>query len=156
MNGRGADPQHGAAPRSPWRDSEISTTAITVLVGAIAIVAASFSAKHATSLPQQTMWLDVAVAGFAVSATGLGLWLMRGRRAVGERRVSLVSLEPAVPEPAPVRPSPVKRSTRTAPSLFVRVPGTRRLHDRACPLVAGKEVEPAALDTGEPCGVCTP
>jgi hypothetical protein len=128
----------------------------TVLFGQSAVITAWFGADRVASLTGRAMWLNVAVAGFALSAVGLGLWLMRGRRAVGERRMSLVSLGPVAPEPAAARPPAATRSTVTAPYQLVRVPGTRRIHDPACPLVAGKEVEPAAPGAGEPCGVCTP
>lgn len=141
--------------RTPWRDADIVMVAITGLLGLIAIAAAWFAASHAAGLAARGMWLNMAVAGFAVSATGLALWLMRGRRAVGERRMSLVSLEPV----APAEPEPAARpvgSGDTGTVRVVRIPGTRHAHDRGCPLVAGKRVEPATLADGAPCGVCMP
>lgn len=136
----------------PWRDIDITIVAITVLLGLITILTAWFNADHTASPTSQAMWLNLAVAGFAVSATGCGLWLMRGRRAIGERRATLVSLDRPTPEPPP----PPTRPTHTAPTQSVRIPGTRHIHHPDCPLVTGKAVKPAALTTGEPCRVCTP
>lgn len=137
------------SPASPWRDSDLTVTALLSLLGLIAIIIAWFRANHTSSLTDEILWLNVAVTGFAVTAIGLALWLMRGRRAIGERRLSLVSFEPAVPGPAVRR----QRVARTSSEL-VRVPGTRHVHDPDCPLVAGKQVEPAEAGTGQRCGVC--
>lgn len=132
---------------------------ITVLLGLITILAAWFGSSHTASLTGRMLWLNAAVAGFAVAAIGLGLWLMAGRRAVGERRFSLVSLEEPAAEPASAKAGRrMKRGSGETASLeLVRVPGTRRVHAPDCPLVAGKQVEQAAVsETSERCGVCTP
>lgn len=150
MTGRGAS---GLA----WRDSDIVLVAAMTLLGLIGLIAAWFGASGTADLDAQAMWLNVAVAGLMVSFVGYALWFMRGRQAIGERRTSLVALES--PEPAAVpaagRPSPVPRG-ETAPIRTVRVPGTRLVHDGGCPLVAAKEVEPAAPGSGKQCGVCRP
>lgn len=142
-----------------WRDSDFVWVGIVGLLGLIAITAAWFGASGTASPTAQAVWLNVAVGGFVVASAGFGLWLMRGRAAVGARRVSLVALERPAPEPASPRlvhasPRPAPRGA-TAPIHAVRVPGTRRVHDPECPLVAGKEIEPVAPGSGEPCGVCT-
>lgn len=143
-------------PGWAWRDSDVVMVSVTALIGVIAIIAAWFGASGSSSLTRQSLWLNLAVAGFAVASVGLCLWLMRGRRAVGERRVSLVALDPVDDErdhpPALPRRSPID----TASLELVRAPGMRRVHDPACPLVAGKRVEPASLRDGAPCAVCTP
>lgn len=142
-------------PGWAWRDSDLVVVSITALLGLIAIIAAWFGASGSHSLTQQAMWLNLAVAGFAVSSVGLCLWLMRGRRAIGERRVALVSLDPVEDEPAS---APVRRPAAGSTASFdlVRAPGMRRVHDPACPLVAGKPVERANPGDGEPCAVCAP
>lgn len=137
-----------------WRDSDVAMVGIVGLLGLVAIIAAWFGASGTASPMAQTVWLNVAVGGFVVSSVGFGLWLMRGRAAVGARRVSLVALELPEPERASSRSRPAPRAA-TAPIHAVRVPGTRRVHDLACPLISGKEIEPVAPGSGEPCGVCT-
>lgn len=145
-----------------WRDADVVMVGIVGLVGVVAIIAAWFGAAGTASPATQAVWLNVAVAGFVVSAAGFGLWLMRGRRAVGERRVSLVAL--AEPESEPVEVGSrsgtpavtVMVPGGTAPIGAVRVVGGRLVHDPGCPLVAGKELEPVAPGSGAPCGVCVP
>lgn len=135
-----------------WRDGDIALVVATALVGLIAILAAWFGASGSPTLTNQVAWLNLAVAGFAIFAIGNCLWLLRGRRAVGERRVALISLEAEEGE------SPVASTASTAFSTvsleLVRGAGMARVHYPDCPLVAGKALEPAGLSVGEPCGVC--
>jgi len=143
-----------ARPGWAWRDTDVVMVAVTTVLGFSGIAGAWFGADGASSLAQQAMWLNVAVAAFAVSGVGLCLWLMRGRRAVGERRAGLVSLDPVDDEP-PAAPARVRRGG-TGELTLVRATGMRRVHDPSCPLVEGKHVEPATLGDGEPCAVCEP
>jgi hypothetical protein len=150
---------NGADRRAePWRDGDILMVCATTLVGLAVIVAAWFGAGGTVSAARQAAWLNVAVAGFAVSSGGLCLWLLRARRAVGERRVALISLAPPgepQEEPGAARPSRRAEATdTTVPLRLVRAAGMERLHHPECPLVAGKDVTPAGLDDGDPCGVC--
>lgn len=143
------------APGLAWRDSDIVMVSITSLLGVIATVTAWFGATDAGSLAQQTAWLHVAVAGFAVSGIGLSVWLLRGRRAVGDRRVGLISLEdPDGEVPHASRTGRGKAPGPTEPMGLVRAPGMARVHHRDCPLVAGKPAEPAHPSDGDHCGVC--
>lgn len=137
-----------------WSDSDVVLVGLLGMLGLIGIGAAWFGASGTAAPGAQAAWLNVAVAGFVVSATGSALWLLRGRAAVGARRVSLIALEPPS-APAAARPRPAPRA-RTEPIRTVQVPGTRRVHDPACPLISGKEYEPIAPGSGQPCGVCTP
>lgn len=144
-----------SAPRLAWRDSDIVLVATASLLGLIAIAAASFGAHRADSPARQTAWLHLAIVGLALTGLGIGLWLLRGRRAVGDRRVALISLEGAgvdTPDSATARPSAVPG--RTEHLGLVRAAGMDRLHHRNCPLVAGKPVVPVRLGDGERCGVC--
>ncbi len=137
----------------PWRDADLISVSITALIGVIMIVAAWFGAAGTASLTQQAFWATLAIAGLTVSGVGLSLWLLRLRRTIGQRRAALVSLDPpAAAEPAPLRAH--RHDTASLP--LVRADGMRKVHDPVCPLVAGKDVEPAALGDGEPCAVCQP
>ncbi|MGP3923304.1 hypothetical protein [Streptomyces sp. 8N616] len=151
MSGAGRRPE-------PWRDGDVLTVCATTLIGLAVIVAAWFGASGTVSAPRQAAWLNVGVAGFAVSAGGLCLWLLRLRRAVGERRVALISLAPQEDSEEASRtaasPRPARPADTTVPLPLVRAAGMARLHHPDCPLVAGKDVTPAGLDDGEPCGVC--
>lgn len=143
------------APGLAWRDSDFVLVSIALLLGVIATVTASFGASGAGSLAQQNAWFHVAVAGFAISGIGLSMWLLRGRRAVGDRRVALISL--GDPDPEVPRASRTGRGAAlgaTEPLGLVRAAGMARVHHRDCPLVAGKPTEPAHLGDGDHCGVC--
>ncbi len=132
-----------------WRDGDVLMVVLTALVCVVAITVGWFGASGSATLTHQVAYLNLAVAGFAVFAGGNCLWLLRGRRAVGERRAALIALEPA----EPVRQAPAAVPA-TASWQLVRGAGMRRLHQPDCPLVAGKPVEPVGLADGEPCGVC--
>jgi hypothetical protein len=68
---------------------------------------------------------------------------------IGQRRVSAL-----------LRPIEVlvdARLVAPAPDAFVSVPGARRYHRAACPLVSNKTVIPVVPgDADQPCGVCAP
>lgn len=142
--------------RLAWADGDIVMVSLTALVGGIAIVAAWFGAGGTATPSQQGFWLQLAIGGFAVSAAGLSLWLLRGRRAVGERRVALVSLDPGSEPPVAEQPGRGARgvSASTAPLGLVRAAGMTHVHHAGCPLMAGKTALSAGLGEGEPCGVC--
>lgn len=144
--------------RLAWGDGDIVMVSIVALVGLGAIMGAMLGASRATTPAGQATWLSMAAAGFAFSALGMCLWLLRGRRAVGERRVALISLEADHEQPAAQvgRWNGTHPQNSTTPKSLVRVVGMERVHRCDCPLVAGKPAEPASLADGEPCGVCAP
>lgn len=139
----------------PWNDGDVVMVSATAIVGLAAIVGAWFGAGGSPLAERQAAWLNLAIAGIAIFAAGNCLWLLRVRRAVGERRVSLVALAPAEPE-SPDVPAPRTRLDSPAGSArgLVRGAGMARVHQPDCPMVVGKPVEPAELGDGEPCGVC--
>lgn len=138
-----------------WRDGDVVLLVLTAVLGLVAIIGAWFGASGATTLARQAVWLEAAMGGFAVAGVGMCLWIMRGRRAIGERRAALVSLAPEQDDPS--EPAPVRRTgDMTAPLHLVRAEGMRRVHSPDCPLVAGKAVWPADLGDGDPCTVCKP
>lgn len=144
--------------RLAWRDGDIVMVSATALVGLVLLVAAWFGASGSGSPMHTATWLNVAAGGFAVFGAGNFLWLLRGRRAIGERRVALISLEPADGPPAPPRSPRAGHASSGPPTALrlVTVPGMARVHDPDCPLVAHKPVRPASAGDGDPCGVCQP
>lgn len=132
----------------PWHDRDLLMVCGTTLAGLALLVTAWFGAGGTASVVLQTAWLNLAVAGFAISSIGQCLWLLRARRAVGERRIALISLTPREEDPYETKPLP-----RTATGL-VRAAGMVKLHRPDCALLAGKDVTGAAAGDGELCGVC--
>jgi hypothetical protein len=146
--GRGAE---------PWQDRDALMVCGTTLAGLALIVTAWFGAGGTASVARQTAWLNLAVAGFAVSSIGLCLWLLRARRAVGDRRIALISLAPREEQEDSYEAKPLRRAGAadgTASPRLVRAAGMVRLHRPNCPLLAGKDVTGAAEEDGELCGVC--
>ncbi|MDV6014600.1 hypothetical protein [Haloechinothrix sp. LS1_15] len=141
--------RYGSAHR-PWRDGDVVMVCLSAVGGVVAIAIAWYGADRSAVLHHATGWLNLAVAGFAVTAIGIALWLLRGRRAVGERRTTLVSLDPGETEPAGEASRPAVDDT---PEL-VRAVGMQRVHRPECPLVAGKQLETVDQEDGQACGVC--
>lgn len=144
----------------PWGDGDILGLCAASAVGLVAIVGAWYGISGSASPASQTGWLNAAMAGVVVSALGNCVWILRGRRAVGERRARLVALHEGESGPDAV-PMTSWEDTRTmtVPLMDtdrVRAGGQRRIHSADCPLVAGKNVAPALLGDGAPCGVCAP
>jgi hypothetical protein len=123
-----------------------------VLVQAVAVavvVASAALAGTRDSVPDQVLWLNVAVSAAIVSGVANGVWLGRARRAIGRRRGALL---------AALDRLPAKEPTGGEPTL-VALPGMTLFHRPTCPLVAGKAV--TAVSGGErghrqPCGWCDP
>ena len=145
----------GASPQSggpwPWRDADLLWWCAMSGVGLIALGVSWYGISGMATPAGQALWINVAVAGIAVSALGNAVRLLRGRRAIGLRRIGLVAMRP----PAEV-PAAGPQQTVMMPAGLVRVAGMARVHWADCPLVAGKRVTAAVLGDGEPCGVCAP
>jgi hypothetical protein len=146
-----------AETRLPWRDGDVVMVSATALAGLVASTAGWFGSGGAAYVARQAIWLNLAVVGFVIFAIGNVLWLMRLRRAVTDRRVSLVALDPMdvamTDDSAGVSHQPVTVAGTSVPQA-VRVPGMSRVHHPDCPLVAGKQLEAVGFGAGEPCGVC--
>lgn len=138
----------------PWDDRDVLRLSMTTAIGFAAIAAAWFFSSGSASTGTQALWLNIGVAGSVVAGLGNCVWLLRGRRAVGERRADLVSLGPAASSVTPIRTS--VSDTLTMPLGVVRAEGMRKVHRPDCPLVVGKRLEPANPGDGDSCGVCAP
>lgn len=139
----------------PWGDRDVMRLCVTSAIGLVAITVAWYGISGSAYTGTQALWLNIGIAGAVISALGNAVWLMRGRREVGRRRVELVSSRQ---DEATIEPSPrvAVEYTLTMPLGMVRAEGMSRVHRADCPLVAGKSWEPANIGDGEPCGVCVP
>jgi hypothetical protein len=143
-----------------WRDIDVMLLALCTLVGVVAWIAASVGVRHVDTVNAEIAWTNLGVVGLIVFGSGNALWLLRGRRAVGARRVALVRLESGSHERSA---RVVDQAPSTAPSAepagLVQVHGSRLAHRATCPLVVAKQVEPvdaARMSGTAPCGVCSP
>jgi hypothetical protein len=168
---RPASPEQASTRHLLWGPDDLLRWAFAILVAAIVIGVAWYVAAGELSLNQQIGPMDGAVAGVVVSGFGNATWLLRGRRAVGERRRALL------PDPvAQVQRARMSRGRSPAPVVDVRSaatpvveverflagPDMERYHLSACALAAGRagwttmtRQEHTAAGR-KPCGVCQP
>jgi hypothetical protein len=130
-------------------------------LGAVGLLVSWF-AVGGTAIPSHlAAWLVVGIGAVVLMGSANAVWLLRGRRSIGERRAALLdALHVLVPmDDLPGATRVPDDSGR--PNTLVSVQEGRLYHRATCPLVAGKtSVEATArqhLDAGRaPCGVCAP
>jgi hypothetical protein len=150
----------------PWGADDLLRWGITIGIGAIVVGVSWYVCAGEASFGQQVGPADAAIAGLLVAAVGNASWLLKGRRAVGERRRALL---PDV-EPAPVAPVHVggtgsfvvEPESASETDRFVAGAGMERYHRADCALASGREGwESLTRDEHKaagrrPCGVCRP
>lgn len=142
-----ATPARGSA----WRAVDVVLLVLSTTFGVAMWAAATVGVHYAATARQAVTWLDVAAVGLTGLGAGNCLWLLRGRRAIGRRRLALVTL--ALPDGDPaLRAVGIDKTER---SKLVRIPGGVLAHQLECPLVAGKEVKPAGRAAASLCRVCS-
>lgn len=152
--------QRGSIAVSLWRAEDLFRWAVAVGLGGVVVAVSWYVCAGEVSFSQQVGPTDVAVAGLVVAGIGNVGWLLKGRRALGERRRALVADVPladrtqvdvvsVVPRPADV-------------DLYVGGDGMERFHRPECVLTSGrrdwKSMSRAEHQAAgrEPCGVCRP
>jgi hypothetical protein len=166
-----ASPEQASTRHLLWGSDDLLRWAFAILAAAIVIGVAWYVAAGDLSLNQQIGPMDAAVAGLVVSGFGNATWLLRGRRAIGERRRALL------PDPiAQVQRARLAREQSPTPVVgvlgtitpaegaetFLAGPDLERYHRPTCALAAGRagwttmtRQEHVAAGRN-PCGVCQP
>jgi hypothetical protein len=154
-----------ASGRALWAAEDLIRLVLSLGVGAVVVTVAWYICSGDASFNRQIGPLDAAVGGLVVAGLGNVMWLLRGRRALGERRRSLLTDVAKVAD-TPARPlvvtgSPATPSVADPTTLFVAGEGLVRFHRSGCPLVAGRDWVAATRLEHEglgrlPCGVCAP
>ncbi len=149
-----------AAPsrRPPWQPAELLAVLATTAVGLVVIAAGWIGVSGAVAPHKQMVWLDVAAAGVLVAGVGNGLWLLAGRRALGERRRRITAA--IAGDDAPATHAAVILEVEQSDRLVAAQKMTR-YHRDDCILVGDKPVRAATREAHEragrgPCGVCAP
>jgi hypothetical protein len=179
VTGTSAVPERAAGRALLWGPDDLLRWGITVGVGALVVAVAWYICAGDVSFSQQIGPTDVAVLGLLLAGLGNVRWLLRGRRALGERRCSLLPdvpvAEESLAEPvlaASVVDPPDIDPTVTDPygtevavtdsALYLGGAGMERYHQSDCFLATGRP-DFVALTRGEheqagrlPCGVCRP
>ena len=70
----------------PWRVGDLLALVGTWCAGIVLVLVAWFCSDSATSVDSQVRWLNVGVIGVITLGVGNLLWLITGRRAIGELR----------------------------------------------------------------------
>lgn len=152
--------------RMPWTVEDLMRTYLGNAIGLVAVLT-SWYGVSGTAVPARSVrWLVVGIAGVIALGTVNGLWLLAGRRAVGERsalvHAGIEELLPALSRTPAMSPAvaPVTSvATDMAPEgALVTVAGGTRYHRSDCQLVVGKDLVRGAevLAARTPCGVCAP
>lgn len=145
--------------RTAWRDIDVMLLALVTVLGVGSWITASVGVGYAKTANGEIAWANLGVVGLIIFGAGNALWLLRGRRAIGARRASLVRLEPVRSRASAVMAPEPPTAPPHSPAGLVRVQGGSLLHEASCPLVAGKTVErvegsPSSVDVH--CRVCSP
>jgi hypothetical protein len=141
----------------PWRVGELVSLYCFNLAGLVLILLAWFQVSGQVDLGSQMRWLNAGVAGVIVAGAGNVLWLMAGRRRVGELCRS--AARPVLARAARNRTVANAPTPDGAVGQLVSGQGMTRFHRRSCLFVAGKPVTPASerghIAAGRrPCDAC--
>ncbi len=148
----------------PWTVEQFLRLLAVDALAFVALLIAWFGTSG-TALPARGAgYVVVGIGGLIVLGLTNAMWLLAGRRAIGERRAEvLTGIEALLPNQLLVAPSTpeIKLEAPVAGvhDLFVAVPGATRFHLPNCQLALGKQVECATAEehtaSGRlPCGVC--
>jgi hypothetical protein len=136
----------------PWNRRQVRLLALAEALAVVVLWIAWFGVSGTTSWSRQVGFTALGIGATVFGSWAAGAWFLAGRRRLRvHRRVMLQDLRGhVVPAPAVI---PVRR-----PDGSHRVAGAAmtRHHDPACPLVAGKPVEPVEVGAMTACGVCAP
>jgi hypothetical protein len=158
-----------AGPPVLWSAEDLLRWVITVSIGGVVVVASWYVCAGDTTFSQQIGPTDAALAGLLLAAVGNLVWLLHGRRALGERRRVLLPDVGEATEPSRRR---VLQEREDLPSVpvgahneeVVLVAGEHmeRFHRPECPLASGRTGWAAMTRQDHesagrrPCGVCRP
>jgi hypothetical protein len=139
---------------------------LAVAAGGIIIVVSWYVCSGDANFNQQIGPLDAAVGGMVLVGLGNVMWVLRGRRAVGERRRALLpdpvmTATGSVGSVRKVSDHSANDADADADELFVAGKGLLYFHRPECALAAGRNWSGAPRAEHErqgcrPCGVCRP
>ncbi|MBW8826039.1 MAG: hypothetical protein JF603_06795 [Acidobacteria bacterium] len=153
----------GAERRQPlWLPGDVALLSSLNLVAAALLVAAAWATTATDDLSLRVAWVNLGVVGLLVAGAGNVLWLLAGRRAIGERRAELLVAPSEVgADDDATAPTRALATMAAPPDRLVSVARATLFHRDDCPLVQGKPVTAGIRSRHEragrrPCGVCLP
>jgi hypothetical protein len=120
------------AQASPWDRQDLVRWTVTVLLGGAASGLAWWLSADRVEFSDQVPYASVGVAGLLVGGYAHLHWLLRGRRAVGVRRLFLLG------QPVVHRSALAVAGSSAAGPVFLAVDGRARYHRPDCPLLEGR------------------
>lgn len=142
---------------APWTFGDVRRLVVATGAAAMVGVAAWFLASGTSTITAQIAYANLSVVGLIIAGYANAIWLLRGARAVGERRQRLL-------EDIDGGPSLGHRPTATHADNggpLVAGEGLRFYHRPDCAMASGRDVRSADRPQHEaaglrPCGVCRP
>jgi len=141
---------------APWRTADLLRAAGLAAAGLTGLALTWYGASDQPDWADQLPWASLGVAATAIALLGLVSWLLAGLRRVRRLRREVLPLLAASAAP---RRSVSAAAVTPIGAALVTAPGMTRFHRPACPLAAGKPVQPVRPDDAVgaglvPCGVC--
>jgi hypothetical protein len=139
--------------QSPWSAEDLLRWAVLAVAGAATAVAGWWEASGKVRFDSQVPFANVVLVGLVIGAYAQLAWLVRGWRAVADRKAILLS-HPFVGKDLEV-------TAGSSQHMIVAVRGLSRYHRADCPLAAARPVVTASkavheTDGRQPCGICRP
>ena len=147
--------------RRLWSPEDVLRWIALVGGGLVMCVIAWYVAAGKTNFHQQGGQTNLAIGGLIAAGAGHTMWIMRGRRAVSERRRALLRDPVEAPLAHSVFAVWPYEGARPQSPVTVGGEGMQHYHRADCPLAAGRDWPSAPVDEQEaagrtPCGVCRP
>lgn len=136
----------------PWSSEDAVRWWTSVVVGSSAVAVGWWQASGRALLADQLLWAGVCIGGLLVASCGHLLWVLRGRAAVGRRRLRL--LPDLVARTAHILTTPANDEV-----LLVAGSRLHLFHRADCQLASGRSWPAATLQEHVAagrisCGVC--
>lgn len=129
-----------------WRPKGAVGWAVASALGALVIGLCWYQASGEGKTSNQTVYLNISVIALVLCGlANLVLLLLPARRAVGNRRQSLLSLVADGGSVRSVASTPSYRGSVPG-RILVAGPGLRDFHNHDCPMAAGRGWPPASRD----------
>ena len=141
---------------APWRTGDLLRATGLAAAGLTGLALTWYGASDQPDWADQLPWASLGVAATTIALLGLVSWLVAGLRRVRRLRREVLPLLAASAAP---RRSASGAAVTAIGTALVTAPGMTRYHRPACPLAAGKPVQPVRPDEADgaglvPCGVC--
>jgi len=135
----------------PWTVNALLFVVMLNVIAEVVILAGWYGASTRGTVSSQVPWAETAIVGAIVAGVADCMWLLRGRRAIGERRRAVLTLETWQARSS----SQVVVAAASASADLVRADGMTRVHRSGCPLVAGKKTNVVRRPgNAARCGIC--